>query len=55
MQEELEFGIYGLDGTETWSTFVEPPWTFDIEENHVKLNVMDKISYRELKTGELKK
>ena len=54
MQEELEFGIYTLDGQETWSTFVEPPWTFDIEGDHVKLNVMDEISYRDLKTGELK-
>lgn len=54
MQEESEFGIYTLDGQEIWSTFVEPPWSFDIEDNRVKLDVMDEISYRDLKTGELK-
>ena len=54
MQEELEFGIYTLDGLEVWSTFVEPPWTYEIEDEHVKLTFMDKISYRDLKTGELK-
>jgi len=54
MQEELEFGIYTLEGQEMWSTFVEPPWTFEIQGKEVKLNVMEEITYRDLKTGELK-
>lgn len=55
MQEELELGVYTLDGQEIWSTFVQPPWTFEITGNEVKLNVMGEITYRDLKTGELKK
>ncbi len=55
MQEELEFGIYSLTGQEIWSTEVEPPWTFSIEIDTVKLNVMNEISFRDLKTGELLK
>lgn len=54
MQEELQFGIYTLDGQEIWSTYVEPPWTFEIHGGLVTLNVMDEITYRDLRTGEQK-
>lgn len=53
MQGELAFGLYSPEGREIWSAFVEPPWTYDVEENRVKLNVMGKISYRNLKTGKI--
>ena len=53
MQEELEFGVYSIDGNEKWSTYVEPPWTFSIEDDRVKLTVMDKISYYSLETGKM--
>lgn len=53
MLEELEFGVYDLKGNEIWSTYVEPPWTYEINEGIVTLNVMDKLSYRNIITGEL--
>lgn len=54
MQEELEFGVYTLNGLEKWSTFVEPPWEYEIEGDWVKLDVMGNVSYRHLETGELR-
>jgi hypothetical protein len=52
MSEELEYGVFTLDGNEIWTTFVEPPWSYEIEGDHVKLDVMDKISLLDKWTGE---
>ncbi len=49
--EELGFAVYGLDGVERWSTFVEPPWEWSIDTNRVRLDVMGSLRYHDLMTG----
>ena len=55
MLEELEFGIYDLSGAQLWSTFVEPPWTYKIDNDIITLDVMDETTRRNIKTGSLLK
>lgn len=40
MSAELEFGVWSQSGEKLWSTFVEPPWSFDVNDQVVELEVM---------------
>ena len=51
MSAELEFGVWGQSGEKLWSTFVEPPWSFEIMGSIVKLDVMRDIRNYRLSDG----
>ena len=51
--EELEFGVFTIEGLLVWSTFVEPPWEWSIERDKVKLDIMGTLRYHDLKTGKV--
>jgi len=40
MSAELELAAWDLDGKKLWSTFVEPPWTYEVRGDRVELDVM---------------
>jgi hypothetical protein len=40
MAVELEFAAWDTKGRKLWSTFVEPPWSYEIGGNMVELDVM---------------
>lgn len=44
MSAELELAAWDLDGTKRWTTFVEPPWSYTVEGDTVRLDVMGSIS-----------
>jgi len=40
MSAELEFAAWSADGRKLWSTFVEPPWSYEVHDDRVVLDVM---------------
>jgi hypothetical protein len=40
MSAELELAAWDTEGTKLWTTFVEPPWTYQVDADHVDLDVM---------------
>lgn len=44
MSAELEFAAWDIDGRKLWSTFVEPPWSYEILGDRVELDVMGRKS-----------
>lgn len=44
MSAELEFAAWDLQGQKQWSTYVEPPWSYQVDDGEVKLDVMGRIS-----------
>jgi hypothetical protein len=51
MQAELEFAAWDINGQKLWSTFVEPPWSYEIHGDQVALDVMGKRSRFAIATG----
>jgi hypothetical protein len=51
MSAELEFAAWDQTGEKLWSTFVEPDWSYQVDGEHVTLDVMGKISRFELRVG----
>lgn len=51
MSAELEFAVWSVEGKKLWSTFVEPPWHFDVAGDRVILNVMGKKTAYDLQSG----
>jgi hypothetical protein len=51
MLAELELAAWDLQGKKLWSTFVEPPWDYDIQGSQIELDVMGKKSRFAVKTG----
>lgn len=51
MSAELEFAVWTTNGRKLWSTFVEPPWNYEIKRDMVKLDVMGVTTWRRLKDG----
>lgn len=51
MSSELELTAWTIDGRKLWSTSVEPPWTFDVADGRVALDVMGTKSSFDLTTG----
>jgi hypothetical protein len=44
MSAELEFAAWDINGRKLWSTFVEPPWSYEIRGDQVELDVMGRKS-----------
>jgi hypothetical protein len=51
MSAELEFAAWDVQGRKLWSTFVEPPWGYQVDEGEVTLNVMGRISHFNAASG----
>lgn len=51
MSAELEFATWDLFGNKIWSTFVEPPWEYEVRDAVVYLDVMGQRSQFELASG----
>jgi len=51
MSAELEFAAWDQAGKKLWSTFVEPPWSYQVDGDHVSLDVMGNISRFEYRVG----
>jgi hypothetical protein len=51
MSAELEFAAWDIHGGKLWSTFVEPPWSYQVEDGEVTLDVMGSISRFNAATG----
>jgi hypothetical protein len=51
MSAELELAAWTLEGKKLWSTFVEPPWDYEVRSARVHLDVMGKKCEFDLATG----
>jgi hypothetical protein len=51
MSAELEFAAWDTHGTKLWSMFVEPPWSYEVQDDQVSLDVMGTLSSFPIKTG----
>jgi len=51
MSAELEFGVWTTSAKKLWSTFVEPPWSFEIINETVVLDIMGTKKTLSLATG----
>ncbi len=51
MLAELEMAAWSSDGTRLWSTFVEPPWSYTVAGETVRLDVMGSVTEFPLPTG----
>ena len=51
MSAELELAAWDLDGTKLWSTFVEPPWEYEVRAGQVELDVMGNRSSFPVRLG----
>ena len=51
MSAELELAAFNLDGTKRWTLFVEPPWSFDIHDGILHLDVMGTLSSFPVREG----
>ena len=43
MSAELEIAAWTAEGTKLWSTFVEPPWSYEVNQGVLTLDVMGTI------------
>lgn len=43
MSAELELAAWTAAGEKLWSTFVEPPWSYSVEDDSLELDVMGTI------------
>jgi hypothetical protein len=51
MAAELELAAWDLEGRKLWSTFVEPPWVYEVRGTRLHLDVMGKKSDFALEAG----
>jgi hypothetical protein len=51
MAAELEFAAWSVEGMKLWSTYVEPPWTYEVHGEFIMLDVMGKESKFSLRDG----
>lgn len=51
MSAELELAAWDVRGRKLWSTFVEPPWNYQVRDAQVELEVMGKKSLFPTKAG----
>jgi hypothetical protein len=52
MSAELELAVWTTDGTKLWTTFVEPPWSYQVEADQVVLDVMGAVRTFDLRRGD---
>lgn len=51
MSAEIEMAAWTVDGVKVWTTFVEPPWSYDVTDGTVRLDVMGTITSFALENG----
>ncbi len=51
MSAELEFAAWDIQANKLWATFVEPPWSYTIEDRIVHLEVMGNASQFPINIG----
>lgn len=51
MAAELEFAAWDTHARKLWTTFVEPPWSYEVASNSVELDVMGVKSTFSIGTG----
>jgi hypothetical protein len=51
MSAELEFAVWKVTGEKLWSTFVEPPWSWEVSGMNIQLDVMGTRKALLLETG----
>lgn len=51
MSGELEIAAWSTKGEKLWSKYVEPPWSYEIADNDVFLDVMGRESQFNIYTG----
>jgi hypothetical protein len=51
MAAELELAAWARSGEKLWSTFVEPPWSYEVEGERVQLEVMGDKTYFPVRSG----
>jgi hypothetical protein len=51
MSAELEIAAWDLHGRKLWSTFVEPPWEYEVVDGVVRLDIMGAKSELDLRSG----
>ncbi|GAA0580321.1 hypothetical protein GCM10010172_76640 [Paractinoplanes ferrugineus] len=51
MSAELELAAWTVDGEKLWTTFVEPPWSYDIDAGRVRVDVMGSVRSFDLRRG----
>ncbi len=51
MSAELEFAAWDIQANKLWTTFVEPPWSYTIEDRIVHLEVMGNASQFPINIG----
>jgi len=51
MSAELELAAWDLAGRKLWTTFVEPPWQYTVEDGSIHLDVMGTKSQFDLERG----
>jgi hypothetical protein len=51
MSAEIELAAWNVSGAKVWTTFVEPPWSYEVIERTVRLDVMGIVSSFPLDTG----
>ncbi len=51
MSAECELAAFTENGRKLWTTFVEPPWSYDVDGATIILDVMGKISRFPLREG----
>jgi hypothetical protein len=54
MSAELELVAWDIEGNKLWTTFVEPPWYYSVENDTVFLDVMGRKSSFPLRAGPAK-
>jgi hypothetical protein len=51
MSAELELAAWTSSGNKLWTTFVEPPWSYSVNDSTIRLDVMGAVSEFPLRTG----
>lgn len=53
LSAETEFGVWTKSGRRLWTTFVDPPWDYEVTGSTVNLSHMDIVEIRQLADGKL--
>ena len=51
MSAELELAAWTTEGDKLWTTFVEPPWSYDADDTTLRLEVMGNVTRFDLLRG----
>jgi hypothetical protein len=51
MSAEIELAAWTIDGLKLWRTFVEPPWSYEVEDGTLRLDLVGTISSFPLEAG----